>query len=81
MEVNVHVPTRTEHRVLVDPDHAEVVRVLPQDLKLGHVRLLQLSLCVLNLNILNCQAQGLPPGLSHAPEPNVVFTIHQPPPL
>ena len=49
MEVDVHVPAGAEHRVLVDPDHAEVVSVLPQDLQLSHVCLVQLTLRVLDL--------------------------------
>ena len=49
VEVDVHVPAGAEHRVLVDPDHAEVVSVLPQDLQLSHVRLVQLALRVLDL--------------------------------
>ena len=49
MQVDVHVPAGAEHRVLVDPDDAEVVSVLPQDLKLSHVCLVQLALSVLDL--------------------------------
>ena len=49
VEVDVHVPAGAEHRVLVDPDHAEVVSVLPQDLQLSHVRLVKLALRVLDL--------------------------------
>ena len=32
VQVDVHVPAGAEHRVLVHPDHTEVVSVLPQDL-------------------------------------------------
>ena len=44
VQVDVHVPAGAEHRVLVHPNHAEVVSVLPQDLQLCHVSLVQLAL-------------------------------------
>ena len=49
VQVDVHVPAGAEHCVLVDPDDAEVVSVLPQDLQLSHVCLVQLALSVLDL--------------------------------
>ena len=49
VQVDVHVPAGAEHCVLVDPDDAEVVSVLPQDLQLRHVCLVQLALSVLDL--------------------------------